>query len=307
MQIFDLSSPVPENAKGAVVAIGNFDAVHLGHQALLADAKAYAVSLNVPCAVLTFEPHPRRLFRPEDAPFRVTPLDLKLERFAASGVDVVYVCPFNWELAGLSPEDFIQSILKDKLAPHSVVVGQDFHFGHNRAGNADMMRASGLNVSAIGLKLDTHHGVISATRIRGALQSGHMDEANALLGWNWEIRGVVGHGDKRGRTIGYPTANVPLGDTIHPAYGVYATLARIEGEDVWRSAATNIGIRPMFELQTGLVEVHILDFDGDLYDKVLHIRPVKKIRDEMKFSSLDDLVKQIDADCIVTRKILAEY
>jgi riboflavin kinase/FMN adenylyltransferase len=168
------------------------------------------------------------------------------------------------------------------------------------------MRAFGLNVSAIGLKLDSHHGIISATRIRGALQAGRMDDANALLGWDWEIRGMVGHGDKRGRTIGYPTANVPLGDTLHPAYGVYATLVRIAGEDVWRSAATNIGIRPMFELQTGLVEVHILDFDGDLYDKVLHICPVKKIRDEMKFSSLDDLVKQIDADCIETRRILKE-
>jgi riboflavin kinase/FMN adenylyltransferase len=166
------------------------------------------------------------------------------------------------------------------------------------------MRRSGLDVTDIALTADTHRGVISATRIRGALQAGHIDEANALLGWEWDIRGIVGHGDKRGRTIGYPTANVPLGETLHPSYGVYATLVRIEGQGEWLKAATNIGIRPMFEVRTGLVEAHILDFNGDLYGKELHIRPVQKIRDEVRFDSLDALIKQIDDDCHQVRKIL---
>jgi riboflavin kinase/FMN adenylyltransferase len=289
---------------GAVVAIGNFDAVHLGHQALLAEAKRQAVAQNVPLAVLTFEPHPRRIFRADDPPFRVTPLAVKLDRFAACGVEQVYVCPFNWELAALSPEDFTRRILIDQLHPHAIVVGHDFHFGHNRAGNAAFLRQFGLQVTDLDLLSDGHRAVISATRIRGAIQAGHIDEANAMLGWDWDIRGVVGHGDKRGREIGYPTANVPLGETIHPAYGIYATWVMVEGECIWRKAATNIGIRPMFELQTGLVEAHILDYAGDLYSKVLRIRPVKKIRDEMKFTGLDALVSQIDQDCITAREIL---
>lgn len=305
MKVFDLAKDVPQADKNCVVAVGNFDAVHLGHQALLAEAKSLAATRGVPFAVLTFEPHPRRVFRADDPPFRVTPLAVKLDRLAASGVDCVYVCPFNWDLAGLSPEQFIQTILKDKIAPALIVTGQDFHFGHNRSGNAALLKQSGFEVVSISLKADGQHAVISATRVRGALQAGHLDEANALLGWNWELRGVVQHGDKRGREIGYPTANIPLGETIHPAYGVYATYVQIEGEDVWRKAATNIGIRPMFELPTGLVEAHILDYEGDIYGKTVRVRPVRKIRDEMKFSSLDLLVAQIDSDCEEARKILA--
>lgn len=305
MRVFDLSSPIPSDVQNAVVVVGNFDAVHCGHQALIAAAKDIAHAKNSALAVLTFEPHPRRLFRPDDAPFRVTPLSLKLERLAACGVDTTYVCPFDWTLAGLSPEQFVKTILQDKLNPLALVIGQDFHFGHNRTGNADFLRAAGLDVHSVPLVHDKAHAVISATRIRGALQAGHIDEANALLGWDWEIRGVVGHGDKRGRTIGYPTANVALGDTIHPAYGVYATWVKIEGEDLWRASATNIGVRPMFESAVGLVETYIFDFDGDLYGKTVHIRPVQKIRDEMKFSSLEELIKQIDADCVTVRAVLA--
>lgn len=306
MNVYDLSSPVPEDSRGAVVVIGNFDAVHRGHQSLLDIARTQSSEKNKKLAVLTFEPHPRRIFRPDDAPFRVTPLPVKLQRFEALGVDVVYVCPFNWEIASLSPEEFIKTILINKIGVSSVVIGHDFHFGHNRSGNAAYLRTFGLNVTDIELKADTHRAVISATRVRGALQAGHIDEANELLGWDWEIQGIVGHGDKRGREIGYPTANVPLGETIHPAYGIYAAFVKIEGEDVWRQSATNIGIRPMFEVKTGLVEVHILDYHGDLYDKILHVRPVKKIRDEMKFDSLDSLVAQIEKDCNTARKILDE-
>ena len=304
MRVFDLSSSIPEDAKNSVVAIGNFDAVHLGHQSLLVEAKKIAVEKKIPLAVLTFEPHPRRLFRPDDAPFRVTPLHIKLERLKSCGVDTVYICPFNWELADLSADDFIAQILKDKIAPQEIIIGSDFHFGHNRSGNISTLRAADLSVQSIDLKSDTHRGIISATRIRGAIQAGHIDEANELLGWDWEIRGVVVHGNKRGREIGYPTANVELGETIHPSYGVYATRVLIEGENKWRHAATNIGIRPMFEVKTGLVEAHLLDYTGDLYGEIIRVQPVQKIRDEMKFNTLDELIVQMSEDCIKIRCIL---
>ena len=151
---------------------------------------------------------------------------------------------------------------------------------------------------------DGHHGVVSATRIRGLIQGGHIAEANQLLGWPWEIRGIVQKGDQRGRELGYPTANVPLGETIHPSYGVYATWVQIEGEAQWHKAATNIGVRPMFEVSTALVEAHLLDYTGDLYGKNLRIQPIRKIRDEMKFSDLGGLVKKIEQDCEAVRILL---
>jgi len=303
MRVFDLTMPVPRDAQDAVVIIGNFDAVHLGHQDLIKAARA---SHHKHCAVLTFEPHPRRVFRKDDPPFRVTPSSVKLERLAATGVDIVYICPFDWDLAALSADDFIKTILKDKLSPAHIYIGEDFHFGHNRTGNAASITAHHIAVTTAPLKHDEHHSVISASRIRSALQEGHISDANQLLGWEWFIEGVVVHGNKRGREIGYPTANVELGETIHPSYGIYATMVQIEGETVWRAAATNIGIRPMFEVKTGLVEAFIFDYQGDLYGKTVRIRPIQKIRDEMKFNSLDELIIQMDKDCAKIREICAK-
>ena len=307
MLTFDLSEPVPTTAQNAVIVIGNFDAVHIGHQMLISAAKDFAASENLKCAVLTFEPHPRRVFRADDPPFRVTPLPVKLERFDAQGVDQVYVCPFNWEIAALSAQDFIQTILKNKLSPAHIFIGEDFHFGQHRAGNAETLKAAGLKVTTVPLKGDTHRSVISASRIRAAIQEGHIEEANSFLGWDWFIEGTVEHGNKRGREIGYPTANVQLSETIHPSYGIYATMVQIEGEDVWRPAATNIGIRPMFEVKTGLVEAFIFDYQGDLYDKTVRVKPLRKIRDEMKFNSLDELIVQMDKDCAGIREICASF
>lgn len=305
MTVFDLDQPVPDHAKNAVIVIGNFDAVHKGHQMLIASAQNFARVHRLTCAVLTFEPHPRRIFRADDPPFRVTPLPVKLERFEALGVDHVYVCPFNWDVSALSAQDFIRTILKDQLSPAHIFIGEDFHFGQHRAGNAKTLRADGINVTTVSLQNDQHRGVISATRIRAAIQEGHIEEANNLLGWEWFIEGVVEHGNKRGREIGYPTANVQLGETIHPSYGIYATMVQIEGEDIWRPAATNIGIRPMFEVKTGLVEAFIFDYQGDLYGKTIRVKPLRKIRDEMKFNSLDELIVQMDKDCAEIRQICA--
>lgn len=304
MDIYTDITALPAQAQSAVVAIGNFDAVHRGHQQLLRIAADTARGLSLPFAVMTFEPHPRRLFRPDDPPFRVTPPAVKYDCLKKAEVDVVYTLPFNWDLARLSAEKFVDDILKKCLSPSVVVVGHDFHFGHNRSGSVDFMRDKGIDVMPIALVDDGRHGVISATRIRGLIQSGHMDEANDLLGWPWEVRGVVQSGDKRGRELGYPTANVALGETIHPAYGVYAAWVQIEGENVWRKAATNIGVRPMFEVSTALIEAHLLDFSGDLYGRTLRTRPVKKLRDEMKFGSLPELVGQIEKDCAQVRVLL---
>ncbi len=304
MKIFDFTSPLPKDAQQAVVAIGNFDAVHSGHRSLLLQTKTMAVEKECPVAVLTFEPHPRRLFRPDDAPFRITPLSVKLDVLASCGVDIVYVLPFDWHVAAQTAQEFIDMVLKSQLNPVSLVVGNDFHFGHNRSGTIELLKENNLAVFSAPLLADAQHGTISATRIRGLIQSGHISEANQLLGWDWEMRGTVEKGDQRGRLLGYPTANIPLGETIHPAYGVYATMVQIEGETQWRMAATNIGIRPMFEVKTALIEAHLMNYAGDLYGKILRVRPVKKMRDEMKFNNLDSLVEQIEEDCQESRSIL---
>ncbi len=304
MDVFETIEDIPENATGAVIAIGNFDGVHRGHQALLKTAQDKALTLGKPFGVLTFEPHPRALFRPDDPPFRLTPQPLKAERLTQEGVDFLYALPFSWEFASQSADGFIQSVMTDALKPAHIVIGEDFRFGQLRKGNADTLRTAGLDVTAIEKISYDDEQIVSSSRIRAALRKGEIEEANALLGWKWEMRGTVIHGDKRGREIGYPTANIPLKETLHPAYGVYATWVQVEGEDTWHKAATNIGIRPMFEIQTGQIEAHILDFDGDLYDKTLRVRPIKRLRGEAKFDSLNALTAQIETDCKEVRKIL---
>lgn len=301
-----LDQPIPEAFRGAVVAIGNFDAVHLGHQALLEAARQRAGDLGRPFGILTFEPHPRRVFRPDDAPFRVTPYAVKLERFRAAQAEVVFVLPFDWTVAHLQADAFIDKILRRALGAELLVMGSDFRFGQNRTGSVQTLREASFKCVIMDPLKDGQSAVYSATRIRGLLQSGHIDEANALLGWEWEIIGTVEKGDQRGRELGYPTANIALGETIHPAYGVYATWARIDGETNWHKAATNIGIRPMFESKIALVEAHLLDFSADLYGKTLHIRVVRKIRDEEKFEGLNALMAQIGEDCTQVRRVLEE-
>ncbi len=304
MRVFDLTTPLPEDARGAVVAIGNFDALHRGHHALLEIARKRALDQGRPFAVLTFEPHPRRLFRPDDPPFRVTPLPLKLDRLQTAKADLVFTLGFTWETAHLSADDFMNLILKEKLGAADLVIGADFHFGEGRSGSIATLREAGFHCTIIDQIKDAQSAVYSATRIRGLLQAGHIDEANALLGWKWEIRGIVERGDQRGRELGYPTANMKLGETIHPSYGVYATQVKIEGETEWRMSATNIGVRPMFAVPVAQLETYIFDFSGDLYGKTLRVRPVAKIRDEAKFNGLEELKNQIAKDCDECRKIL---
>lgn len=305
MQLIESLSAVTDSLHGCVLAIGNFDGVHKGHHALINHVQHIAKDRGLLSAILTFEPHPRKLFRPDDPPFRITPAAVKQRRLGKTGIDILYALPFNWDFASQSAEDFVRNVLLNGIKPSLVVVGDDFRFGQLRKGTADTIRDAGIDVEIVNEVSGLDGERYSSTAIRDALLEGDIERANNLLGWDWEIEGEIVRGDRRGHDLGYPTANVLMGETLHPAYGVYATLVQIEGETIWRKAATNIGIRPMFELKVGQVEAHILDYeDKDIYGKKLRIKPVKRLRGEAKFNSLEDLVRQIDEDCRTTRKIL---
>jgi len=305
MEVFENISDITDNAKRCVIAIGNFDGVHLGHQALIRKAKLIAQEQNKPLAVLTFEPHPRRLFQPDRAPERITPKTQKIQQLEKVGVDFLFSLPFDWAFASQTAEEFIQNILISGLEATYIVVGFNFCFGQLRKGSADTIKEAGIPVETIAPIKDLSDKAISSSRVRQYLRAGQIDEANKILGWDWEIQGKIFRGDRRGHELGYPTANILLNDTVHPAYGVYACLVQIEGENIWRPAATNIGIRPMFEVAEGQVEAYILDFpDRDIYDQKLRVKPVKRLRSEAKFNSLDDLTAQMDKDCQKTREIL---
>ena len=303
MKVIESLEGIDETARNSVVVIGNFDGIHLGHCKILERARNIADSHGLKLSVLTFEPHPRKIFRPDDPPFRITPAALKQERLAKSGVDIAFSLGFDWDFASQSSDDFIQHIIKDGIAPAHIVVGYDFCFGQLRKGRPQDFKAAGFDVTIVEEIADDVER-LSSSRIRTALRHGKIDEANELLGWEWEIRGEVVKGDQRGRELGYPTANVQLGDTTHPAYGIYATWVRIEGESEWRPSATNIGIRPMFETPEALVETFIFDFDREIYGETLHIKPVKRLRGEAKFDNLDDLIIQMAKDCEQAQTIL---
>jgi riboflavin kinase / FMN adenylyltransferase len=305
MQCFDNLRVLPQDVKGAVIAVGNFDGVHRGHQALLREARGIADKLEKKLGVLTFEPHPRRLFRPGDPPFRLTPLAVKKRRLDECGIDLLFSLPFDWDFASQSAEQFIDRVLKDSLAPAHIIVGKDFCFGQLRKGNPETLKESGLAVDIIEkVVCDEEGDSISSSRIRQSLRSGDTESANRWLGWPWEIEGAVVRGDRRGRELGFPTANVGLGETLHPAYGVYASLVKIGNGTEWLPSATNIGIRPMFELAEGQMETFIFDFDRDIYGQSPRVRPVKRLRGEAKFENLAALIAQMKDDCEQARRIL---
>ena len=287
-----------------VLCIGNFDGVHRGHRTLLAAARSIADESGRPLGVLTFEPHPRRLFRPDDPPFCITPPPVERRLLQSLGIDVLFSLRFDWDFASQSADDFVANVLQGGIEPSHIVVGYDFRFGQLRSGTADTLREAGFAVTVVEELADEEHRAYSSSRVRVALRHGDLETANRLLGWDWEVEGKVITGNRRGHTLGFPTANVELGETLHPAYGVYAAWAMVQGEAVWRPAATNIGIRPMFELPIGQVEAHILDFDGDIYGQPLRVRPVIRIRGEARFASVEKLVEQMHIDCKITRRLL---
>jgi riboflavin kinase / FMN adenylyltransferase len=281
------------------LAIGNFDGMHLGHQALL-QANIHAASrADKIAAVMTFEPHPREFFTPHAAPARLCNLREKLEFFEAAGIQKVFVCAFNKRFAALSAQDFLTT-LREKLNANTILVGEDFKFGAKRAGGIADFKANNFDLISMP-RVDFNAERVSSTRVRDALFSGNLALAAQLLGRNYSISGKVVHGAKRGRELGFPTANVHIKHERPALTGVYAVKLSV-GKLQGLNAVANLGVRPSIAgVPKLLLEVHVLDFKGDLYKKHVHVEFLHKIRDEMKFASLDALKTQIAADIVVAR------
>jgi riboflavin kinase/FMN adenylyltransferase len=306
-----LRAPLSE---GSVVTIGAYDGVHLGHAKVLRLVRELADARGLDAALVTFDRHPAQVVRPESAPRLLTTLDQKLELLSAFGLlDVVCVLRFDAERSHETAEEFVVEVLVETLRARVVVVGADFHFGYRRGGNVALLEQMGtdLGFEVIGLGLvapesDPEHQPFSSTRVRAALAEGDVVGAAALLGRPHEVRGTVMHGDRRGHELGFPTANVAVPDEIClPADGIYA--GEYRGPDgVWRPAAISLGRRPTFyaDADQSLLEAYLLDFDGDLYDQPAAVRFVERLRGEMRFGSIDELVEQIGRDVEATRRIL---
>lgn len=298
----------PDAAKGAVIALGNFDGVHRGHQALIAEARAIATAAGRPLAAMVFEPYPREFFQPNGEPFRLTSFRSKAELLAAAGVDYLVVVNFNAGIAGLLAQDFVMDVLVRDLAAAHVVVGEDFRFGKGRGGDATVLaymgQMEGFGVTLFRAIIDGGEK-ISSSKVRAALKAGHPEQAANLLGHWWAVQGRVAHGDARGRGLGFPTANLRLKpNLLQPKFGIYAVRARHSGRDY--RAAANFGLRPMFALSAPLLEVHLLDFSGELYGELLRVEFIAWLRGEMQFAGIDTLKRQMTADCAEARKILAQ-
>jgi riboflavin kinase/FMN adenylyltransferase len=298
MELHNHQDALPQGARGAVVAIGNFDGVHLGHRALVEKAREIAARESAPAGVLTFEPHPREFFQPEGEPFRLTLAPMKQRLLAGLGVEHLFSLAFDEKLSSLSADEFIQKILAEALGVKHVVTGRDFAFGKGRAGNVESLRKSGLfGVTTLDDAACGDGQPYSSTRIRALLKEAEFGEASRLLGWDWQIEMPVVHGDKRGRELGFPTANQQPGRHLQPPYGIYAVQALIEGESAWRGGVANFGIRPMFRVRQPIFETYIFDFSGDIYGKIMRVRPLRLLREEQSFEGLEALKAQMKQDC----------
>ncbi len=292
------------NQRGAAVAVGAFDGVHRGHQAVIAEARAAADRIGAPLGVVTFDPHPRRLFQPDAAPFRLMTPDQMARALAPLGVDRLYLIPFDREMASMGDEEFARRVLSEGLGIVHAAVGFDFTFGKGRSGSPEALRRYGETLGftvSVTERLDDASGLkLSSSAVREALAAGDMDRARAILGRPFAIQGTVIHGDKRGRTIGVPTANIALGDYMRPAYGVYATRTRLPDGRVIDGVA-NLGVRPMFQIDQPLLEVWLFDFNESLYGQTVETELVAFLRGEMRFDGLDVLKVQIEADAAAAR------
>ncbi len=292
-------------AEPCALAIGNFDGLHLGHQALLAKLTQTAKQQQLKSAVMTFEPHPREFFTPDQAPTRLASLREKLERFADAGVDIVYLCRFDKKFAALSSEDFIKKILIQSVNAQTVLVGEDFHFGAGRRGGVADITNAGLHLISLPQVNLAEAGIqqrVSSTRVRNALDAGQLEVAKKLLGRAYSISGKVVRGAQLGRKLGFPTANVHMRHERPALTGVYAVkLDGLEG-------VANLGVRPTVSgVPKLLLEVHLFDFNGDLYGHHVHVEFFQKIRDEMKFDGLPALSAQIAKDAQVARQFFKDF
>jgi len=297
----------PENLRGAIVALGNFDGFHKGHQAVVGRAISLARAQGRPAIVATFDPHPVRYFKPDLPPFRLTTLDQRERLFLGAGADAMLVFAFDAALANVSAEDFVADWLVARTGAAGVVTGEDFTFGKGRGGSVPVLRALGeplgLKCEAVGPVADGGEP-ISSSRIREALMAGDCATATRLLTRPFAIAGIVQHGDKVGRTLGYPTANLDLGSYLRPRYGIYAVRGRLPDGRVLDGVA-NLGIRPSFNPPKELLEPYFFDFEGDLYGQMIEVELIAFLRGEAKFDDLDALKRQMDADSAAARAVLA--
>jgi riboflavin kinase/FMN adenylyltransferase len=318
MKIIRNFTDLPLEDKGAVVALGNFDGVHLGHREVIRRAANQAKRLGVPLGVIVFEPHPREFFNPDGAPFRLSLLPVKARLLEREGVDVLYALSFDAALSSKHAADFIQDVLIDGFGIVHVVAGYDFRFGAGRSGDATLLSymasEEGIGVSIVdpvasqaAATPDNDDEIYSSTLIRSNLRDGNPAEAAKLLGHYWSVQGQVQKGDQRGRTIGFPTANLPLERLLKPATGVYAVQVEIlEGADAGiYDGVANYGNRPTFDKKDTILEVHLFKYDGDLYGRTIEVSFVDYIRSERKFDGLESLKDQIGQDCAIAEGIFS--
>ena len=307
MRFLDHREALPQSLRGAIIALGNFDGFHLGHQAVAKEAIDWARAEGRPSIIATFDPHPVRHFRPDAPPFRLTTLEQRQELYLAAGATAMLVFHFDGELAGTTAEDFVKVLLAEHLGVAGVVTGEDFTFGKGRGGNREVLetlgREVGIEARAVAAVLDKG-APVSSSRVRDALRDGDPQEAARLLTRPFAIRGVVEHGDKRGRTIGYPTANLSIEHYLRPKYGIYAVTGRILSTGEVLKGAANIGVRPQFEPPKELLEPYFFDFAGDLYGQEIEVAFHHFLRGEAKFDSLDELVAQMEKDCERAKALL---
>ncbi|MEP3225463.1 MAG: bifunctional riboflavin kinase/FAD synthetase [Parasphingorhabdus sp.] len=293
--------------RGAIIALGNFDGFHKGHQVVAQTAIDWARVEQRPVIIATFDPHPVRHFQPDAAPFRLTTLDQREHLFTQAGADAMLVFEFGAELAGTSAEDFVEELLVNRFGAAGIVTGEDFTFGKGRAGNVALMTELGaplgLRTKAVGPVSDSVE-TISSSRIRAALQAGDCETATQLLTRPFAISGPVIHGDKNGRKLGYPTANIDIGQYLRPRYGIYAVKGRLPDGRVVKGAA-NLGIRPTFDPPKELLEPYFFDFAEDLYGQVIEVELHHFLRGEAKFDDLDSLMVQMAKDCAEAKERLA--
>ncbi|PJG49207.1 riboflavin biosynthesis protein RibF [Sphingobium sp. LB126] len=307
MERLHSSDAMPAHLRGSIMALGNFDGLHAGHQAVARRAIERARAEGRPAIIATFDPHPMRLFRPDTPWFRLTTLDQRERLFARAGADAMLLFDFTRELAALDPLSFVRMLAQD-WGVAGVVTGQDFTFGKDRAGSiqslAELGASMGLIAEAVAPVTGEGGEIISSTRIRQALKSGDCATATRLLTRPYTIEGMVQHGDKLGRTIGFPTANVDMGHYLRPAYGIYAVRGLLPDGRILDGAA-NLGIRPSFDPPKELLEPHFFDFAESLYDQVIEVQLIHFLRPEAKFDGLDALMAAIAKDCEDARQILA--
>lgn len=309
MRWLDHREALPESLRGAIIALGNFDGYHLGHQAVAGEAIRWAREEGRPAIVATFDPHPVRFFKPDVEPFRLTTLEQRQELYLAAGATAMLVFHFDGDLASTSAESFVGQLLHEQLDAAGVVTGDDFTFGKGRSGTREILetlgKAHGIEARAVAPVLDSGEPV-SSSRVRQALQAGDPQEAARLLTRPFAIRGIVQHGDKRGREIGYPTANLSVESYLRPKFGIYAVTSKILSTGQELKGAANIGIRPQFTPAKELLEPYFFDFSGDLYGQEIEVAFHHFIRPEAKFDSLEGLLEQMERDCGQARSLLSE-